>query len=162
MTTRRDFIRTTAVAAAAGGFIDFDAALDAPPMPRPVERIVPRDYEPVRIGIIGTGGMGTEHCRAYMRLLNAGKVDVQIVALADVCQPRLLEAYKAVTEPPPPPKQPTTASTNATETPVAEKAAAPWQVMTDVKMYSDYRQLLADRSIHGVLIAAPEQGRWRR
>ena len=147
MTTRRDFIKTTAAVAAAGELIDFNAtALDAGPIPAPVERNVPRDYEPARIGIIGTGGMGTEHCRAYMRLLNASKTDVLIVALADVCVPRLQEAYKAVTEPPPPPKDQAT-STETAATPI---------VMTDVKMYTDYRQLLADRSIHGVLIAAPE------
>ena len=153
MTTRRDFIRTTAAAAAAGGFIDFNMAPDAPPLPAPVERIIPRDYEPVRIGVIGTGGMGTEHCRAFMRLLNAGKIDMQIVALADVCQPRLQEAHKVVTQPPPPPKEAATPAADGSTTPAP---AAPWRVMSDVKLYTDYRQLLADRSIHGVLIAAPE------
>jgi predicted dehydrogenase len=152
MTTRRNFLKTTAAAAAAGGLIDFNVSeLDARPLPEVVERPMPRASEPVRIGIIGTGGMGTEHCRAYMRLLNAGKTDMQIVALADICQHRLLEAYKAVTELPPPPKdQAATATATATVT-----TATP-VVMTDVKMYTDYRQLLADRSIHGVLIATPE------
>jgi predicted dehydrogenase len=154
MTTRRDFLKTTAAAAAAGELIDFNISeLDARPLPKVLDRRAPHANEPVRMGIIGTGGMGTEHCRAYMRLLNAGKVDMQIVALADICQFRLLEAYQAVTEPPPPPKERAgTATANATAT----VASATPVVMTDVKMYTDYRQLLADRSIHGVLIATPE------
>lgn len=145
MTTRRDFIKSSAVAAAAGGILTGLEAetLNAQPVPQIADRLVPRAKEAVRIGVIGTGGMGTEHCRAFMRLLNAGRADVQIVALADVCTPRLLEAYKAVTvAPTPKPDQVAKAST-----PV---------VMTDVKMYTDYRELLKDPSIHGVLIATPE------
>jgi predicted dehydrogenase len=122
-------------------------------LPDAVERIMPRADEPVRIGIIGTGGMGTEHCRAYMRLLNAGKVDVQIVALADVCDLRAQDAYKAVTEKPEPKKPVAGATTDANAN--AEKASEPI-VMTNVKMYRDYRALLADKTIHGVLIATPE------
>ncbi|MGQ0815387.1 MAG: Gfo/Idh/MocA family protein [Gemmatimonadota bacterium] len=148
MTTRRDFLRTSAAAAAASGILTtLEAdALIAAPVPKIAERLVPRAGEAVRIGVIGTGGMGTEHCRAYMRLLNSGKTDVQVVAIADVCTPRLLEAHEALTVAPPPPKdQPL----------IADKGSTP-VVMSDVKMYTNYRELLADRTIHGVLIAAPE------
>ena len=147
MSNRREFIRRSAAAAAGAGLLttlDFNTA-DAAPLPEAVERVSPRDDEPVRIGIIGTGGMGTEHCRAFMRLLNAGKTDVQVSAIADVCVPRLQAAYTALTVPPPPPKE------GAQPAP----GTAPL-VMRDVKMYTDYRQLLADTSLHGVLIAVPE------
>ena len=135
MSNRREFIRRSAAAAAGASLltsVDFEDA-DAAPLPEAVERIVPRDNEPVRIGIIGTGGMGTEHCRAFMRLLNAGKTDVQVSAIADVCVPRLQAAYTELT-----------------------KAGSAALVMRDVKMHTDYRALLRDKSLHGVLIAVPE------
>src|SRR5687768_14956053 len=99
MSNRREFIRRSAAAAAGASLLtslDFEDA-DAAPLPEAVGRIVPRDDEPVRIGIIGTGGMGTEHCRAFMRLLNTGKTDVQVSAIADVCVPRLQAAYTELT-----------------------------------------------------------------
>ncbi|HEX6558038.1 MAG TPA: Gfo/Idh/MocA family oxidoreductase [Longimicrobiales bacterium] len=153
MTTRRDFIKTSAALSATGSLLTgLDShELNARPLAPVADRVLPRAGEPVRIGIIGTGGMGTEHCRAFMRLLNAGKVDMQIVALADVCDPRMQDAYKAVTEKPAPPKPVADAAAST----VAEKAADPI-VMTDVKMYRHYRALLDDKSIHGVLIATPE------
>lgn len=145
MTTRRDFLKTSAAAAAAGAILTgLEAeALHAQPLPRINDRVFPKNAEPVRIGVIGTGGMGTEHCRAFMRLLNAGRADVQIVALADVCTPRLQEAYQAVTIAP----KPKDNSIAKSSTPL---------VMTDVKMYTDYRELLKDPLIHGVVIATPE------
>lgn len=155
MTTRRDFIRTSAAAAATGSLLGaLDAGeLDARPVGVMAARVVPRDGEPVRIAIIGTGGMGTEHCRAFMRLLNAGKTDMQIVGLADVCQPRLVEAFKVVTEAPPP--KPASASASASPNAGDQKPRILMR-REDVRMYSDYRELLADRNIHGVLIAVPE------
>ncbi len=151
MTTRRDFIKTSAALGATGSLLTGLSAeqLHATPLPDVPDFVPARDDEPVRIGVIGTGGMGTEHCRAFMRLLNAGRVNMQIVALADVCQPRLLEAHKAVTVAPPP--RPVAAGAEA----APEKASQPI-VMSDVKLYTDYRQLLADKSIQGVLIATPE------
>lgn len=160
MTSRRDFLKKSAAAAAAGGVLTaLDAeTVDATPLPAAAIRSVPNAADPVRIGIIGTGGMGTEHCRAYMRLLNAGKTDVEIVALADVCTSRLLEAYKAVAHPPPPkaPRDPKTAPLAKAANGTAAEPARPPIVMKDVTMYTDYRKLLADPTIHGVLIAAPE------
>ncbi|MGQ0563005.1 MAG: Gfo/Idh/MocA family protein [Gemmatimonadota bacterium] len=155
MTTRRDFLKTSAAAAAAGGILTGIEAgeLNAAPIPKIAQRIRPRAGEPVRIGVIGTGGMGTEHCRAYMRLLNAGKTDVQIVAIADVCTPRLLEAHKALTVAPEPPKDPQIALKGSGG---GGGGGGGTIVMRDVAMYTDYRKLLADPSIQGVLIAAPE------
>lgn len=128
--TRRDFLVRSAALAAAGSLL---AASDAhgleSPLPALPERVLPRANEPVRIGVIGTGGMGTEHCSAFMRMHKAGRADMQLVALADVCQPRLDEAEKKV---------------------VAGGAAWP------IRKYTNYRELLADPTIHGVLVAAPE------
>ncbi|MFT5288912.1 MAG: putative dehydrogenase [Planctomycetota bacterium] len=86
------------------------------------------DDEGIRIGVIGTGGMGTAHCRAIISLAKAGRENVQIVAVADVAQPRAEDAAKIC----------------STE-----------QGIT-VDTYSDYTELLAREDIHGVLIASPE------
>ncbi len=89
---------------------------------------VPLSTGPVRMGVIGTGGMGTAHCHSFMRLAKEGKADVEIVALSDVCDPRLANAWQA-----------------CKDTQGAE-----------VAQYRDYRDLLARDDIHGVLIASPE------
>jgi predicted dehydrogenase len=84
--------------------------------------------DPIKMGVIGTGGMGTGHCDAILALAQKGECNVQIVALADVCQPRLEEARK--------------------------KCAA--QPNLTVDTYTDYKKLLARPDLHGVLIASPE------
>jgi predicted dehydrogenase len=138
--TRREFIaRSAAAAAAAAGLSalgagDAFAAVDDAPLPIALRRAPLRDSDPVRIGVIGTGGMGTEHCRAFLRLVRDGRTDVQIVALADVCTPRLAKTWAEV---------------QAANVDGGSSSEA-------VQGYTDYRQLLADPSIHGVLIAAPE------
>ena len=131
-TSRRDFLRTTVAAAAATTAIGAAPAEEslADPRPVPVARppVIPGPREPALIGVIGTGGMGTEHCNAFLRLVKEGKEDVRIVALADVCDPRMENARKKVEE---------------------GQGSSP-------AVFRDYRQLLADPAIHGVLIAAPE------
>lgn len=127
---RRIFLVRSAALAAAGSLLAANDAhgLEAP-LPSLPERVLPRASEPVRIGVIGTGGMGTEHCSAFMRLRKAGKADVELVAVADVCQPRLDEAVQKI---------------------FAEGAT--WAI----KKSTSYRELLADPTIQGVLIATPE------
>ena len=127
-TTRREFLRGAAAIAAGAAALSGAACASGGSLPTARPRSPLRDGEPVRIGVIGTGGMGTEHCRAFMRLVEAGKTDVRIVGLADVCQPRLEEARKAVEE--------------------GQKGS--------VATFTSYTDLLADQSIHGVLIAATE------
>ena len=128
--SRREFLVRGAALAAAGSLLAAnEAAALADPLPQVRDRMLPRANEPVRIGVIGTGGMGTEHCSALMRLQKAGRADLQLVALADVCQPRLNEAEQKVTA-----------------------GGATWPVTK----YTNYRQLLADPSLHGVLIATQE------
>jgi predicted dehydrogenase len=128
-TTRREFLRgAAAIAAGAAALANAACASGGGALPRARPRAPLRAGEPVRIGVIGTGGMGTEHCNAFMRLVKAGKTDMRIVALSDVCQPRLEAAKKAVQE-----GQGGTVAT-----------------------FTNYTELLADPSIHGVLIASTE------
>lgn len=84
---------------------------------------------PVRIGIIGTGGMGSGHAAAFTRAGETGKARVQVVALSDACTLHM-QACKAS----------------------CEKAGAEHAI----ELHQDYKKLLAREDIHGVLIASPE------
>lgn len=99
------------------------------PIPKAAARTPLKDGDPIRMGVIGTGGMGTGHCEAFLTLAKDGKCKVQIVALCDVCQPRL-------------------------ETALSKARAL--QPDVAIETYSDYRKLLARDDLHGVLIATPE------
>ncbi len=136
--TRRDFLGVAATAAGGGGALaSMASAREATgaggalgsAVPKAAPRLPVKDGEPVRMGIIGTGGMGTGHCEAFLTLHKDGKEKVQIVALCDVCQPRLETALS---------------KTKALQPDVA------------VETYGDYRTLLARTDLHGVLIATPE------
>ena len=86
------------------------------------------DDETIRIGVIGTGGMGTGHCNAIIELAKAGREKVHIVALADVALPRVQDAAKTCS----------------------------LKQGFEVDIHQDYTELLARDDIHGVLIASPE------
>jgi predicted dehydrogenase len=131
--SRRDFIRTTAGAAAAVSALSSTAMAseyvgwdDPVPQGKPGAPLGPD--EPVRIGIIGTGGMGTAHCDAFMRLVRAGSTNVRIDALCDVCEPRMAAAKKRI------------------------QTIQQGEIAT----YTRSRDLLARPDLHGVLIATPE------
>ena len=131
--SRRDFIRTTAGAAAAvSAFSSTAMASEYVGWDDPVPQGSPGTPigadEPVRIGIIGTGGMGTAHCDAFMRMVRAGSTRVRIDALCDVCEPRMTAAKKRIQ------------STQEGE----------------IATYTRTRDLLARPDLHGVLIATPE------
>jgi predicted dehydrogenase len=127
--SRRAFLTKTAALAGASIFFG-SKTYAARRMPVPLARagapLGPND--PIRMAVIGTGGMGTGHCHSILDLVEKKLCNVQIVALADVCQPRLEEA---------------------------RKHCADKQHMT-VDTYTDYRDLLKRDDIHGVLIASPE------
>ncbi|CAN5654852.1 Gfo/Idh/MocA family oxidoreductase [soil metagenome] len=131
--SRRDFLRTAAAAAAAAGLAGagerveagFDESL---PVPQAPKRAPLADDEVVRMAVIGTGGMGTAHCDAIVKLVADKKTNARIEALADVCQPRLANAKERV-----------------------DRVQG-----GDAQTYTDYRQVLARDDIHGVLIASPE------
>lgn len=124
--TRRDFLVGSAAAVTAPWFA---SCASARPVPRAAPGAPLRGDDPVRIGVLGTGGMGTAHCDAITRLAKDGRCNARIVALADVCQPRLASAERLCRE-----RQPG----------------------QEVATFGDYRQLLARTDIHGVLIASPE------
>jgi predicted dehydrogenase len=84
--------------------------------------------EQIRIGVIGTGGMGTGHCHAIKNLNRNGNENVHIVAVSDVAIPRMDDIAKILSE----------------------------QQGIEVAQYQDYREMLARDDIHGVLIATPE------
>lgn len=131
--SRREFLRKSAAAAAAAGLASrvtnaeeyFD---EAAPIGQSRPRATLSDSDPVRIGVIGTGGMGTAHCEALTRLASEGRIKARVEAVCDVCAPRLDNAKKRVDQ--------------------AQGG--------DAAAFADYRQLLARGDLHGVLIATPE------
>ncbi len=114
--SRRDFL-TRASAATAG-------ALILPGLGR--RRQSPNAA--VGLGIMGTGGMGSAHCDALMKLSKAGAANVRIVALADVCKPRLDACVERCSK--------------------GQETAVPG--------HRRYEDLLARKDVDAVLIAAPE------
>ena len=127
-TSRRDFLRTSAGVAAALTVPVDELLADPRPVPRALPHTPLRPDEPVRIGVIGTGGMGTGHLESFVTAAREGRANVKVVALADVCQPRLMEARKK-----------------------AEAVQGP-----GIDTYTHYSDLLARKDIQGVLIASPE------
>jgi predicted dehydrogenase len=85
--------------------------------------------ETIRLGLIGTGGMGNGHLDALLGFRDRGNAKLDIVALADVCKPRL------------------DGSLNKCRS---------RQEGVQVDGYRDYTELVARDDIHGVVIASPE------
>ncbi len=77
---RREFLKTTAVTAAAM-MVAAEQRSDASP----------QTADPIRVGVIGCGGMGTNHLN-----LLSGRKDVAVVWVCDVDQQRLAAAAKIV------------------------------------------------------------------
>ncbi len=136
--TRREFLKKTAAAATAvsvlPAYLSADEALDDDrPVPKAQARPALGPNDPVRIGIIGTGGMGTAHVRSFVRIATENQANVRIEALCDVCEPRLSRARDTV-----------------------NKAQG-----GEVALYSAHKELLARPDLHGVLIASPEHSHAR-
>ena len=89
-----------------------------------------KDGETIRMGVIGTGGMGQGHCAAFPKLNRERSANVQIVAIADPWPRNLDNAHKGLT--------------------------TDWQKGVEVTKYADYKELLKRNDIHAVLIASPE------
>ena len=126
--SRRAFLAKTAAMAGAAAVMG-GAAARREPMPKAGRRAPLGDGEPIRIGVVGPGGMGTEHCRRLADFNRTGQEAVKIVALCDVCDLR------------------------------AESAAAElkdnWGMSVE-NIYRKHEELLARDDIHGVLIATTE------
>jgi len=138
--TRRGFLLATAAGLAGAGSLlsAYSAAGASASVQRsagdePVVRAKPRipvgDDEPVRMVVIGTGGMGTGHCQAFMQLTKQGRMNVQVVGVADVCQSHLDRAAQRCRD---------------------------GQPGLDVQVTRNYRELLTRDDVHAVLIASPE------
>tara|TARA_R110000782_G_scaffold259836_1_gene350599 strand:+ start:6718 stop:8067 length:1350 start_codon:yes stop_codon:yes gene_type:complete len=133
--SRRQFLGATALAGAAAVLGASGSAANARPAARLVPTVrpgrvrAPGANDTIRMAVIGTGGMGTGHAHAFMNFASRGEENVQIVALADVCDERRANCLKACNE-----KQPG----------------------VDVQSTRDYKEVLAREDIHGVLIASPE------
>lgn len=133
--SRRRFLQSAAAMAAAAGLTATASA-----RPRFVKywngdddrKAAPRtplgDGETIRIGIIGTGGMGNGHVEAFLGLSQSGKANVQIVAVCDVNDKNAAAAKK--------------------------KCDA--QSGVEVTSHRDHKELLARKDLHAVLIASPE------
>jgi len=124
----RRLLLAGAATLAGAGVLSGCSALGRRRIPTGRERVPLGPDEPIRVGVIGTGGMGTGHCRSLMALNADGRAELEIVALADVAQSRLEDAAKACDE-----KQ-----------------------KGEVATHADYGELLARDDVHAVLIASPE------
>lgn len=131
LSSRRDFLARTAAAgfAAYAGAAAAHGATKIRPTVRLGRSTPPSADEPVRMAVIGTGGMGTGHCEAFCAFGRDGRANVQIVALAD----------------------PWPANLNR-----ARQKCEQGQTEVRVDAYADYHQVLAREDIHAVLIASPE------
>ena len=128
--SRRQFLATSAAAGAALSFGSSCVSTDGRAMEVP---IAPPKGEmatdtTIRMGLIGTGGMGGGHLGGIYNANKNGREKVQVVALADVCKPRLDSAH--------------------------ERAEREQSITVD--KYRDYKELLARDDIDCVLIASPE------
>jgi predicted dehydrogenase len=127
--TRRQFLGAAAVVA---GGVGLAARAQRPVvLPRAAWRrpVPPAVGEPVRIAIVGTGGMGRGHLEAILTLSKQHDLGVEIAALCDVNDLHAADANRMVME--------------------SGQKAAP--MLTRVS-----GEVMAREDIHGVLIAAPE------
>jgi predicted dehydrogenase len=115
-------------AAGAAAFATHAARADDRPIPTAAAGTRVNPDEPVRIGVIGPGGMGTAHCRAITNLHKAGRVNAQIVAVCDVNDKHAARAQQ-----------------------VCQEAQG-----NEVTTYRYHEDLLKRDDIHGVLVASPE------
>ncbi len=117
--SRRQFLKTSGIIAAAA-----TPSVSA----RTYKRILGAN-DRIGMGVIGTGGMGTGHVDAFCRLKGGSKVEYDLIALADVCQPRLDNALNV---------------------------ARSKQEGVTVDGYRSYHELLGRDDVDCVLIATPE------
>lgn len=136
--SRREFITRTAALAGTAAMLGAVSKAQAQDQigldpkaktPKSAKRASLKEGDPIRIGVIGVGGMGTGHVHAMLGINERKEANVQVVALCDVCQPRWANALKACNE-----KQP--------------------DVKTDTYVY--HEDLLKRDDIHGVVIASTE------
>ena len=131
--SRRAFLGSAAALAgsaalggcAAGGL----GAAGGRPIPKGAPRVPLAEGEPIRIGVIGTGGMGNGHLDGMLSARKEGREKLDIVAVCDVNKKRVEGAQAKLSE---------------------------QQAGLKVDAYRYYPDLLARDDIHAVLIASPE------
>jgi predicted dehydrogenase len=131
--SRRSFLGQAAVLAGATSLIGAAAGKASARVAfaepgKAAERTPLKDGETIRIGVIGPGGMGTGHIHSFCDFAAKKQENIEIVALADVCDSRFEDGKKRCEE----------------------------TFKNKVDTYRDYRQLLARKDIHAVIIASPE------
>ncbi|MFH2002798.1 MAG: Gfo/Idh/MocA family oxidoreductase, partial [Planctomycetota bacterium] len=125
--TRRDFIKTTAVTAA-GAVVASYWLNDGASAQEEGGKAPSGPNERVNLGLIGTGGMGSAHLISFMEMAEGGLENVQITAVSDVAIPRLESNADVVSK----------------------------RQGTPVARYPDYRALLDSKDVDCVVIASPE------
>ncbi|GAB4108157.1 MAG: Gfo/Idh/MocA family oxidoreductase [Phycisphaeraceae bacterium] len=134
---RREFLTRTAAlagsamvlgAAAAKGRAEITLPKDAP-VPKSGPRAALGENDPIRLGVIGVGGMGTGHVHAMLGINERKEANVQVVALCDVCDLRWENALAVCKE-----KQPG----------------------VQIDTYRRHEDLLARDDLHGVIVASTE------
>lgn len=130
--TRRDFLKTAAATTAGALLGSYSSAsvqtAEGRVLQQDTEAVPQSANERIHMGLIGTGGMGSEHLRSFMNLHMEKKENVVITALCDVAKPKLESNIAA-----------------------CEKKQG-----NKIKGYKDYRELLEDKNVDVVLIASPE------
>ncbi|MDA1267107.1 MAG: Gfo/Idh/MocA family oxidoreductase [Planctomycetota bacterium] len=125
--SRRDVLAAGAALSAVG--LAATASAQDRPIPKAPDKAAIPEGTPVRIGVIGMGGMGRGHLGSMMAQIRDRKHDFQVVAVCDV---------------------------NSINLGTAQKTASEGQPDVEVSGYGDYKELLARDDIDGVLIASPE------
>ncbi|MCL4209825.1 MAG: Gfo/Idh/MocA family oxidoreductase [Phycisphaeraceae bacterium] len=128
--SRRQFLAQTAFAGAAAlvGARASSSVLNMPVL-RAKPRVKLGKGDPIRIAVIGPGGMGKGHVGAFLNFNKTGRESVHIVALADCCSVQVADAMKMVERD---------------------------QTSVQCQGYADYREVLKRDDVHAVLIASPE------
>lgn len=128
--SRRSFLAQTAALAGASAILAHRPAAAAQPatIPKAKARPALKDGDTIRMAVIGPGGMGTGHVHAFCNFSAKGEANVEVVALADVCDLRVLDGKKKAEE----------------------------TYKSQVQTYRDYREMLKRDDIHAILIASPE------
>ncbi|MEL7471921.1 MAG: Gfo/Idh/MocA family oxidoreductase [Planctomycetota bacterium] len=130
--SRRSFLAKAALAASAGAALGLSGAGATASIRKGVMGKAAKTVgagEPLRIGVIGPGGMGQGHIGAFLRLLERG--DIENVEIPAVCDVNDLHAAKG-------------------------KAYCDESQPFECVTYRNHKELLARDDIHGVLIATPE------